>query len=224
MSRRRIAAMLALIALGSGCGHSANPVAPYDTSAGVPPPRDVVVQADPVGRLVVRWRATADDRTVVDGWFVERRTSTVSTFTRLTPVAQADTVYFDDEVEEGVRYAYRVLAVTGANVTSAPVETPPVRGDRTGPTAPVNVTAATVSGGVAIGFVDGDEPDLAFFEVRLIRTQASLPPEFRVVAGSPATIAGLVAGAEYAFEVAAIDSAGRISPYSAPPVPAVAGP
>jgi len=42
-----------------------------------------------------------------------------------------------------------------------------------------------------------------------------------VVAGSPATIAGLVAGAEYAFEVAAIDSAGRISPYSAPPVPAV---
>ena len=213
----RLVPAVLLLAAFVGCGHSVGPVAPYDSSAAVPPPRSVQVRSDPIGRLIVSWRATAEDRSVVDGWFVERRVTSTSTFTRLEPEAGADTVYFDDDIADGLRYVYRVLAVTGADVSSLPVETSPVRGDRTAPVVPTEVSAATATGGVLLQFQDGGEPDLAFFEVRITLPQTNLPPEFRQVAGSPALIAGLTAGNQYAFEVAAVDSAGRISPFSAPP-------
>lgn len=220
---RLVSAVLGL-ALCLGCGHSVEPVAPYDSAAGIPPPRSLSVQGDPIGRLVVRWRATADDRTIVDGWFVERRVTTEIAFTRLETGARADTVYFDDDVADGLRYVYRVVAVTGAGVTGPPAESPAVRGDRTAPSTPSVLAAATAPGGVRLDFVPGGEPDLAFFEVRMTRTSTNLPPEYRAVGASPATIVGLVAGGEYAFEIAAIDSAGRSSGHGAPPVTAIAGP
>ncbi len=207
-----------------GCGHSASPVAPFDSTAAVPTPRNLQVHSDPIGRLVLRWSATPQDRAVVDGWFVERRVTTSSAFTRLEVEARMDTTYFDDDIAEGVRYVYRVLAVTGAGVTSLPIEAGPVRGDRTAPATPGAVVAVTASGGIQLSFVDAGEPDLAFFEVRLTQPQSSDPPEFRQVSGSPALIGGLAVGSPYAFEIAAVDSAGRISAFSEPPVGAIAGP
>jgi len=217
-------AAVGVVAVVTGCGHSQNPVAPYDSSAAVPPARGLLVQGDAVGRMVVRWSATAADRTIVDGWFVERRLAEHSSFTRLSTAPQADTVYFDDDVADGTRLVYRVLAVTGAGITSVPVESAPVRVDRSAPSTPVAVVATGVPGGVLLGFQSGGEPDLSFFDVRVSLTLTNLPPEFRQVTSSPAMIAGLVGGNEYAFEVAAVDSAGRISAYSAPPATAVAGP
>ncbi len=221
--RRLIPFAMGLVAC-LGCGHSATPVAPFDSSTAIPVPRDLEVQADPIGRLVVRWRATAEDRLVVDGWFVERRVTTTSVFSQLEADARADTAYFDDDIVDDVRYVYRVRAVTGAGVSSVPVEAAPVRGDRTAPAAPVAVTAVTAGGGVLLEFQAGGEPDLAFFEVRVRRLDTNLPPEFRQASGSPARIGGLIGGVAYDFEIAAVDSAGRISPFSVPPVEAVAGP
>ncbi len=224
MARLRRSGLVLGLAGCVGCGHSETPVAPYDSTAAVPAPRDLRVEADVVGRLVVRWRAPAEDRRVVDGWFVERRVTTTSAFTQLETEATADTVYFDDDIDDDVRYVYRVRSVTGAGVTSLPVEAPPVRGDRTAPSAPVAVTASSVSGGVLLQFEDGGEPDLAFFDVRLRQLGANLPPEFRQGSGSPLRVGGLLGGAAYEFEIAAVDSSGRISSYSAPAVEAVAGP
>ena len=113
--------------------------------------------------------------------------------------------------------------VTAAGVASDPVETRAVRADLVAPTAPVNVVAATDPAGIALSFTPGPEPDLALFEARLLPTGGGAPL-FRPLTASPALLTGLLAGAEYAIEVTAIDSAGRVSPPSAPPAIAVAGP
>ena len=55
---RALPAALAVALAVAACGHSESPVAPFDTSAGVPAPRNVRVLGDAVGRLVVTWQAT----------------------------------------------------------------------------------------------------------------------------------------------------------------------
>jgi hypothetical protein len=109
-------------------------------------------------------------------------------------------------------------------VRSPAVETAPVRGDGVAPSAPTGVAVATAPGGLTLTFTPGPEADLALHEARLVRTGAAELPLFRQFTASPAFLGGLVAGAEYSVEVAALDSAGRLSPYSAPPVLGVAGP
>ena len=226
-TRRRsaagLAAVLALLAT-AGCGYSVDALAPYDDPAAIPVPRSLGAAIDATGRIVLTWGATPADRTIVDGWIVERRPSDTTTFTQVTPALLPDTTWADDEVAEGERFVYRVRAVTGAGVIGAPAETPVLRADRTAPGPPQTVTAVSAPGGVTLTFVPGPEPDLAFFDVRIREQGAGTPPQFRTVGGSPASILGLTAGATYGFEVAAIDSAGRISAYSAPPATAVAGP
>ena len=221
---RSAAPALFAVALLAGCGHSVAPRAPYDDPAGVPVPRAVTARYE-IGRgLVVTWSATAGERVIVEGWIVERRATTETAFTPLTAVPTRDTTRVDIEVDDGVRYVYRVAAVTAAGVRSAAVETAPARADLVAPGPPGGVAAATAPGGVSVTFTPGGEPDLAFFEVRLVETGGGQPPVFRAAAGSPAAVGGLTSGATYAISVAAVDSAGRESEFSAPPATAVAGP
>jgi hypothetical protein len=218
-----LAAGMVAASLVTGCGHAVEPRAPHDDAAGVPPPRALSARVEVSRGVVLNWSATSADRAIVDGWSVERRLATETAFTSLTEAPIADTMFVDGGLADGVRAVYRVRGVTAAGVAGVPVETPAVRGDLLAPTAPVSVMAATDPAGIALTFTPGPEPDLALFEARLLPT-AGGAPLFRPLAGSPALLGGLVAGAEYAIEVTAIDSAGRVSPPSAPPAVAVAGP
>jgi hypothetical protein len=225
LSRGRLGpgwALALAAALGGAC-HTVDPRAPYDSAAGVPAPRALAARLDLERGMVVTWSATAAERAIVDGWFVERRPTTRDTFERLTAAAIRDTTFVDGGVADGERVVYRVLAVTGAGLTSLPVESAPVRGDRVAPAAPTGVAVATAPGGLRVELAPGPDPDLALFEARLVRTGAAEPPLFRQFAASPAVLGGLLGGAEYAVEVAALDSAGRFSPYSAPPAIGIAG-
>ena len=197
MSRTREAALAiaALVLVLTGCGHTVEPRSPYDASAAVPAPRAVTARLDVAQGVVLTWSATAADRAIVDGG-----------------------------VADGERVVHRVVAVTGAGVRSVAVETPPVRGDGVAPAAPTGVAVATAPGGLALTFTPGPEADIALHEARLVRTGGGEPPLFRQFATSPALLDGLVADAEYAVEVAALDSAGRFSPFSSPPAIGVAGP
>ena len=76
----------------------------------------------------------------------------------------------------------------------------------------------------ALPYAAAVKPNLAFFEARLLPTApGGGAPLLRPVLSSPALLTGLMAGAEYAIEVTAVDSAGRVSPPSTPPAIAVAG-
>lgn len=220
--RRLVALGLALVLLG-GCGHSVEPRAPYEEASAIPPPRALAAQVDVSRGVVLTWTASPEDRAIVDGWTVERRRTTEGTFVALTPSPIADTTFVDGDLLDGERAVYRVRGVTAAAVASDFVETAPVRADFVAPTAPTGVSATTAPGGIALAFTPGPEPDLALFEARLVPTSGTEPPTFRQFTASPTLLSGLVAGAEYAIEVTAIDSAGRVSPPSAPPVIAVAG-
>ena len=213
-----------LAALLAGCGHAVDPRAPFDDPANVPSPRALRARFE-VGRgIVLTWSATAAERAIVDGWRIQRRTTSEIAFTLLTPVEIRDTTWADASVADGVRVVYRVSAITAAGVASLPAESAPVRADLVAPVAPTGVMAATAPGGITLTFTPGPEPDIALFEARLVPSAPGQPPLFRQFAGSPAFLGGLTAGAQYSIEVAAIDSAGRVSPPSAPPVIGVAGP
>ena len=206
----------------SGCGHSVEPRAPYDEEAAIPTPRALSARVDVSRGIVLTWSATPADRAIVDRWAVERRRTTETAFVALPASPTADTTIVDGSLADGERAVYRVRGVTAAAVTSTPVETPAVRADLVAPAAPTGVSAATVPGGITLVFTPGPDSDLALFEARLVPTSGSLPPTFRQFFASPAFLDGLVAGTEYAIEVTAIDSAGRVSPPSAPPAIAVA--
>ncbi|MEO6462832.1 MAG: fibronectin type III domain-containing protein [Candidatus Eisenbacteria bacterium] len=218
------AALAGLAIPVAGCGHAVDPRAPYDQSAAVPPPRALVARVDLSQGIVLTWSASAADRTIVDGWLVERRTTSEIAFTRLTPVAIRDTTWVDGSAADGVRVVYRVRAVTAAGVAGPPAETAPLRADFVAPGAPTGVSAATSPEGITLTFTPGPESDIAFFEARLVPGTPGQPPLFRQFVASPAALGGLAAGVEYTIEVAAIDSAGRMSPPSTPPVTAVSGP
>lgn len=229
MSRIRSAFAL-LVALGAalaplaGCGHSVEPRAPYAEAGRVPAPRDLLARYDLLQGMVITWRATPQDRALVDGWIVERRPTTTTSFTALTAGATRETTFVDGNLGDGVRVVYRVRGVTAAGIASLPVETPPLRADLVAPAPPLDVAAATAPTGIEVTFTRGPEADLAAFEVRLVELSPGTSQEFRTVPGSPATIEGLVSGALYQVDVAAVDSAGRQSAWSTPPVSAVAGP
>ena len=224
MRRPSFVPVLAVLAT-AGCGHAVDPRAPFDDPARLPVPRALSARVDVAQGIVVSWSATAADRAIVDGWRLERRATTSSVFEAVGGAAlRRDTTFVDGDVADGVRVVYRVRGVTAAGVESAPAETAPVRADLVAPGAPAGVSAATASGGIALTFTPGPEADIALFEARLSATSGTEPPLFRQVAASPALLSGLVAGREYAIEVAAIDSAGRLSPPSAPPAVATAGP
>jgi hypothetical protein len=216
-------AFAALALTLAGCGHTVEPRSPYESSSAVPAPRAVSARLDVSQGIVVTWSATAADRAIVDGWLVERRATTETTFHALSATPLRDTMFVDGGVADGERVVHRVLAVTGAGVRSRGVESAPVRGDAIAPAAPAGVAVATAPGGLALTFTPGPEPDIALYEARLVRTGAGELPLFRQFTASPAFLGGLVAGAEYAVEVAALDSAGRFSPYSTPPAIGVAG-
>jgi hypothetical protein len=221
---RRVLVAGVLLTLLAGCGHAVDPRAPYDDPANVPSPRALNARFE-VGRgIVLTWSATAADRAIADGWRIERRTTSEVAFTLLLPGLIRDTTWADAGVADGVRVVYRVSAVTAAGVASRPAESAPVRGDQVAPGAPTKVMAATSPGGITLTFTPGPEPDIAFFEARLVPEASGQPPLFRQFAGSPAFLGGLTAGMGYSIEVAAIDSAGRVSPPSTPPVIGVAGP
>ncbi|MGH7725131.1 MAG: fibronectin type III domain-containing protein [Candidatus Eiseniibacteriota bacterium] len=218
-ARFRARALTLAVALATGgCGHSTEALAPYDDASAVPAPRALAASLDDVGSVVLAWSATSDDRVVVDGWTVERRPTESPVFVRLTDALLADTTFTDLLAEDGRRYVYRVVAVTGAGVESAPAETPPIRADRTGPTTPTDLTVTPLSGALEIAFVPGPEPDVALFEVRVTPVDPARPALFLPVTGSPAVLDGLASGASYGVSVAAIDSAGRQSPFSTPDV------
>lgn len=217
-----LAAWLGVVA--AGCGHSVEPRPPYDTAAGVPVPRAASARLDVTRGIVVTWSATPDERAIVDFWRIEVRRSGEAAFPTNARAVVRDTTFVDGFVDDGVRYVYRVRAVTAAGVTSPPAETAPLRADLVAPAAPTGVGAATSPGGITLTFTPGPEADIAFFEGRLLPSAPGQPPLFRQFVASPAVLGGLTAGAEYTIEVAAIDSAGRVSPPSTPPVVAVAGP
>ena len=219
---RAVLAILALVV--AGCGSSIEPRAPYDSAEAVPPPRALHANTDVNQGIVVAWSATLADRAIVDGWTIERRRTTETVFTPLLPAPTRDTTYVDGSLADGERAVYRVRGVTAAGIESAPAETAPARADLVVPGAPGDVQASTAPEGIALSFVPGPEPDLAFFQVQLVPTQpGGGPPHFRAIAASPALITDLSAGVEYAIEVTAVDSAGRVSPPSSPPAIATAG-
>ena len=221
---RSMLAAFSVACLVAGCGSSVEPRAPYDSAAAVPTPRALHARTDVSLGIVVTWSATAADRAIVDGWSIERRKTTETAFTPLLPVSILDTTFVDGSLADGERAVYRVRGVTAAGIASAPVETAPVRTDRIAPVAPTDVQASTATGGIALTFTTGLEPDLAFFEARILPTApGGGPPLLRTILSSPALLTGLMAGAEYAIEVTAVDSAGRASPPSAPPAIATAG-
>jgi hypothetical protein len=224
MNPRVVLAAGITVVLVAGCGHSVEPRAPYDAPGAVPIPRSLGARVDVSRGIVLTWSASAGDRAIVDTWRIERRTTTESAFTPLSTLAVRETTFADGAVEDGIRYVHRVRAVTAAGVTGLPAETAPVRADFVPPGAPTGVTAATSPGGITLTFTPGPEPDIAFFEARLVPQTAGQPPLFRQFTSSPAFLGNLTAGAGYTIDVAAIDSAGRVSPPSAPSVFGVAGP
>jgi hypothetical protein len=216
--------MILVTEVVAGCGHAVEPRRPFDDGTQVPAPRSLLIRFDLQQGMTLTWQATAVDRTIVDGWTVERRTSTESAFTRLTAGAMRDTVFVDPGLGDGVRAIYRVRGVTAAGVASPAAETAPTRADLVAPAPPGNIAANTSTEGIDVTFTRGPESDVAFFEVRLLELSPGNSLEFRSVADSPGLITGLIAGALYQVDVAAVDSAGRQSAFSTPPASAVAGP
>ena len=221
-TRIRARALTALVAAAAfacaACGHSVEPRAPYDDEAGVPAPQGLIASLDPSGDLRLTWHPTANELAVVDGWSVERRTAGGSAYTLLTPELVRDSVYVDQSVADGARVVYRVFGVTAAAIASAPAQTLPLRCDRTAPATPIAVALAPRPAALELTFTPGGEPDLQVFEVRIFDTVSGQPPVTRAVFGSPALLDGLVPGVPYSVTVAAIDSAGRTSAPSDPPV------
>ncbi len=224
LPRAAASAALALLApaaaiyLGSGCGHSTEARSPYDQSASVPAPKSLAAALDPVGSVVLTWSASASDRAIVDGWTVERRATDSLVFEPLTEALLSDTTFTDLLAVDNVRYVYRVRGRTGAGIESAPAESPPVRADRIAPRTPAGLMITSRPAALEIVFTPAGDPDIALFEVRLVEAGGSAPPAFRPVAGSPAVLDGLTPGTTYGVSIAAIDSSGRQSPFSAPDV------
>ncbi len=216
--------LLAASLLLAGCGHSVEPRAPYDAAAGVPVPRRFSVRLDLLQGFVLTWSATPEDRRIVDGWILERRSTTQADFVILSGGVTRETTFVDGSLGDGVRVVYRVRAVTGAGVSSLPAESPVVRADLVPPAAPRDVAAATAPGGILVTFTRPPEDDVALYEIRLLELVSGGGLSFRTVFGTPALLAGLVAGSRYDIDLVAIDSAGRSSAYSVPAATATAGP
>lgn len=208
------------VLLAAGCGNSVEPRAPYDDPARIPPPRNARAELMLSGAIRVVWEATAADRQVVDGWHVERRASTETAFTRLTIALTSTAEWFDLDVTDNARFVYRVIAATGAGVAGVPVESAMIRADLALPTAPSAVLVTPRSTALEVAFTPGPDPDLAAFQLRLVASGGGEPQRFMTVFASPTTVDGLTPGRAYAVTVAAIDSAGRFSIESAPPVSA----
>ncbi len=201
------------------------PVAPVGLSAATASGQVTLGWDDPFDALITGYEyrvgTTATDGTVT--WDPD--------WTAVSGSGAATVSYAVTGLVDGTEYTFEVRAVnsTGdgaaAGVVAVPVPAP---------VAPVGLSAATASGQVTLGWDDPFDASITGYEYRVGTTSGTATvwdPDWTAVSGSGAAtvsyaVTGLVDGAEYTFEVRAVNStgAGAAAGVVAVPVPAPVAP
>ncbi len=160
------------------------------------------------GSVTLSWGVPAADAEFVTGYQVLRRRPEVDgagVFHAIATTGGSETTYVDGGVEGGEKYAYRVKALRGTDLSlwTKPVNivAPSV------PSAPGNLSAAVGDGSVTLSWDDPDDDEITGYQVRYTTTGTRLP-EWNNVPGSDAnttshTVNRLTNCTEYTFEVRA---------------------
>jgi hypothetical protein len=142
---RRASWALVLVCVAWACGYSVSPRGGFEDPAAVPLPTDLGAFATQNG-IEVTWIAEDEIFAVIEGWYLYRAAGEVApladAYRRLTPGILVEKAYNDRDIEDGVRYWYRITSVTPALVESLPSEAVSARVDFTAPLPPTNLRAA----------------------------------------------------------------------------------
>jgi hypothetical protein len=129
---------------------------------------------EPHFNLILQWRRS--DAAVTsyyevywlkaDDWELQGTT----TDTTFTVFEDASTLDADSPGAQGVDHSFKVLAVSATgnkmNLDSVPALVYTIRGDETGPAAPVNASAESLGDSVTLSWEPPADPDIAYYGVR----------------------------------------------------------
>jgi hypothetical protein len=173
----RVLGAVVLMGVLAGCGHEVEPTADYADPARVP----VCCLSDPSAAccgldgvaypagIVLTWNAEDAVFGVVDGWILLRASGDEappeSAYVRLNAQLLTFREFVDEDIDDGVRYWYRLRSRTPAGVTSLPTLPAVIRADFTPPDPPAGLSASVSEGRVQLAWDASPAPDLAHYNV-----------------------------------------------------------
>jgi fibronectin type 3 domain-containing protein len=209
-----------ILALGwavslTACGHEVTPTKEYSepesiplccTSDGSDACCGLVAYAFSQG-IEVTWNSEGSIFTFIDGWLLYRATGDTappdSAYHPLFTTPYTYSQYRDAQIVDGVRYWYRLSAVSPAGVESVPSDPAFVRADFTPPLAPTGLSAVFGGNGVELSWDASSAVDLDHYNV--FRAPDFPPFVFPQVSAPHYVDPNVVADSTYTYWVTAVD-------------------